>query len=58
MLKRLATNRSGAAAAEYALLAAVLAGSLVAVLLAVGGNLDRNLQNVGGPVPHRLEVRT
>jgi pilus assembly protein Flp/PilA len=47
LLKTIKTNESGASAAEYALIVAVLGGLVVAGTLAFGGSLSTALTNSG-----------
>lgn len=58
MLRRLAGEDAGAAAIEYAMLAGVIAITLVAVLALLGHDLDSNMRNVNDAVPHRIVVQT
>lgn len=57
MLKRLFTSECGAAAIEYAMLAGVLAITLITVLLLLGHRLDSNMRGVNDAVPRRIVVQ-
>jgi Flp pilus assembly pilin Flp len=58
VLIRLLRARGGAAAIEYALLASMLAVSLVAVLLILGRNLDNTLEEADSAQARRIVVRS
>ena len=47
ILKSIKNSKSGASAAEYALIVAVLGGLVVAGTLAFGGSLNRSLSKAG-----------
>ncbi len=47
LLRNLKTDESGASAAEYALIVAVLGGFVVAGALAFGGSLETAMTNTG-----------
>lgn len=57
MRLRIGSDRSGAAAIEYALLAGLLAAALVGVLLSVGTGVNRTMQEVEQPTGKRLVIR-
>jgi Flp pilus assembly pilin Flp len=58
VLTRLLRARGGAAAIEYALLASMLAVSLVAVLLILGYNLGNTLDRADPGQSRRIVVRS
>lgn len=47
LLRSIKTNNSGASAAEYALIVAVMGGLVVAGSLAFGGSLSTGMSNSG-----------
>jgi Flp pilus assembly pilin Flp len=56
MLSRLLAEQRGAAAVEYALLASMVAVSIVAVLLSLGHGVDGKFREVDHQVHHRIQV--
>ncbi len=53
LLRSLKTSKSGASAAEYALIVAVMGGLVVAGALAFGGSLNTAMSNTGAAVAGR-----
>ena len=56
MLKSLFAARGGAAAIEYALVASMIAVSLVAVLLLLGHGVDGKFRDVDSSVHRQIHV--
>lgn len=58
MLGKLWSDRGGAAAVEYALLAGLLSAALVAVLLSVGAGIDQTMHKAERPSAETLVIRS
>lgn len=54
---RIGSDRSGAAAVEYALLAGLIAAALVGVLLSMGAGVNQTMHEVDQPIRERLVIR-
>ena len=50
LLRGIKVNKSGASAAEYALIVAIIGGGIIAAATAFGGSISTALNNFGGKI--------